>query len=338
MEKSIAGIWCEVMGHETIDVHDHFYDLGGESLQAMRIMARIRKTFNVDVDLQSMVDAPTVAEMAGVVAGLLTAGMDPDDLARAHDKKGCANEKSWTYLVPMQSGAGDRPVFFLPGGNGDGDAFFLYTRLAHHVGPEYQFYGLKPLSADGKVPVDQSIEEMARDYLAEIRALQPAGPYTLIGGCGGGVVAYEIAQQLRGQGQKIAALILMDTQRPGSTRPFLKRLEKRLRLLWAPFRSRRKEARKAAEILNEDHDRRIMRNKRSYSEAGDRYRPRPYFGRMTLLVNEESYRGNPHLGWKKLARGGIEIYPVPGNHVTYMNENVHVTAGILKECLEKAAN
>jgi len=71
LETTIAKIWSEVLGNEAIDVYDHFYDLGGESLQAMRIMARIRKTFNVDVDLQSLVDAPTVAEMAVTVGGLL---------------------------------------------------------------------------------------------------------------------------------------------------------------------------------------------------------------------------------------------------------------------------
>ncbi len=64
VETTIAKIWGEVLGHETVDVHDHFYDLGGESLQALRIMAKLRQTFNVDVDLQSLVDAPTVAEMA----------------------------------------------------------------------------------------------------------------------------------------------------------------------------------------------------------------------------------------------------------------------------------
>jgi amino acid adenylation domain-containing protein len=70
IEATIAEIWREVMGHDTIDIHEHFYDLGGESLQALRIMARVRKTFDVDLDLQSLLDAPTVAEMADTVAAL----------------------------------------------------------------------------------------------------------------------------------------------------------------------------------------------------------------------------------------------------------------------------
>jgi len=78
IETAIAGIWGEVLGHETVDVHDHFYDLGGESLQALRIMAKIRRSFGVDVDLQSLIDAPTVAEMALQVTRQMERGTDAD--------------------------------------------------------------------------------------------------------------------------------------------------------------------------------------------------------------------------------------------------------------------
>jgi amino acid adenylation domain-containing protein len=76
IETTIAKIWSEVLGHEAVDVHDHFYDLGGESLQALRIMAKIRQSFNADVDLQSLIDAPTVAEMAMQVAKRMEAATD----------------------------------------------------------------------------------------------------------------------------------------------------------------------------------------------------------------------------------------------------------------------
>ena len=75
-ETTIAWIWSEVLGHETVDVHDHFYDLGGESLQGLRIMAKIRRTFRVNVDIQSLIDAPTVAEMALQVTKLMEAGTE----------------------------------------------------------------------------------------------------------------------------------------------------------------------------------------------------------------------------------------------------------------------
>ncbi len=82
LERTVAKIWSEVLGHEPVDMHEHFYDLGGESLQALRIMAKLRQTFNVDADLQSLIDAPTVAEMAMQVAKQMAAGT----AAREHNQ------------------------------------------------------------------------------------------------------------------------------------------------------------------------------------------------------------------------------------------------------------
>jgi acyl carrier protein len=79
-ETTVAQIWGEVLGHDTVDVHDHFYDLGGESLQALRIMAKIRRTFSVNADLQSLIDAPTVAEMALQITKLMEAGTEAQPL------------------------------------------------------------------------------------------------------------------------------------------------------------------------------------------------------------------------------------------------------------------
>jgi thioesterase domain-containing protein len=86
--------------------------------------------------------------------------------------------------------------------------------LTHFVGEEYSFYGLRARSADGTQEAHPSVEQMASDYLKEIRSVQPEGPYYLVGNCIGGVVAYEIARQLEAQHQKVALLVLMDTRRP----------------------------------------------------------------------------------------------------------------------------
>ena len=92
-------------------------------------------------------------------------------------------------------------VFFIPGGVGGEGEFFVYARLARHVGPEHPFYGLKARSAEGREASPDSVEEMASDYLREIRSRQPDGPFIVVGECAGGVVAYEIAQQLRAEGR-----------------------------------------------------------------------------------------------------------------------------------------
>ena len=99
-ETTIAQIWGEVLGHETVDVHDHFYDLGGESLQALRIMAKIRRTFSIDADLQSLIDAPTVAEMALQVTKLMEAGTEaqPPVTPNANKSESDRNDSIWSRL------------------------------------------------------------------------------------------------------------------------------------------------------------------------------------------------------------------------------------------------
>lgn len=103
-EATIAKIWGEVLGHETVDVHDHFYDLGGESLQGLRIMAKIRQTFNVAVDLQSLVDAPTVAEMALQITQQIDSGTatqrrhEPDETPNAIPSDLAKSDFIWSKL------------------------------------------------------------------------------------------------------------------------------------------------------------------------------------------------------------------------------------------------
>ncbi len=111
-------------------------------------------------------------------------------------------------------GAIGQPVFLFPGGGGGEPEFFVYARLARSVGEEYPFYGLRARGADGFTPPHRSVATMAADYLAEMRMLQPHGPYFLVGECFGGIVVYEVACQLESKGEEVAVLVLMDTQRP----------------------------------------------------------------------------------------------------------------------------
>jgi thioesterase domain-containing protein/acyl carrier protein len=332
-ETAVAAVWAEVMRRDAVDVHDHFYDLGGESLQAMRIMARIRKTFGVDIDLQSLLDAPTVAELAQAVDERL--GPRAASPPAEHD---------WSYLVTIQAGDGGRPVFLVPGGIGADGEFFVYTRLAHHVGSQWPFYGFKPRSAEGTQPAQASVQEMAADYLAELRARQPDGPYVIVGDCAGGIVAWELAQHLRAQGQRVARLILMDTPRPGGSWSFryrsvgsyvrglryhrdqLRRLPGGEKLTYLRYRGHRW-------LL--DLQSALGRHpvERTYSLAIHRYRPRPYDGRVALLVSEEYHRRGPTLGWDALAAGGLDVHPIPGDHHTCIREHVAAMAAVLRHCL-----
>src|SRR5207253_8181650 len=111
--------------------------------------------------------------------------------------KSRSDGKDWSYLFELQTGKDRGPLFFFPGGGGSEPEFFIYAGLARHVGSEYPVYGLRVRGADGFSKPHTSVEQMAAAYLEEIRAIEPEGPYFLIGECAGGVIAYEAACQLR---------------------------------------------------------------------------------------------------------------------------------------------
>ncbi|HEY7141945.1 MAG TPA: thioesterase domain-containing protein [Methylomirabilota bacterium] len=339
----MATIWSEALRRDSVDLHDDFFDLGGESLPALRIMARIRTTFAVELDVRSLIDAPTVAEMARLVGERLAARTAPGEASAPERAAG----GEWAHLVELQAGRGRRPVFVIPGGVGGEGEFFVYARLARHVGPEHPFYGLKARSAEGKEASPDSVEEMASEYLREIRARQPDGPLIVVGECAGGVIAYEIAQRLYAEGQEPALLLLMDTPRPDDFS------EPRAHFLhitrWTHHREelRRLSAKDKLGYLVRAGGRMVQTMgraradavgdiQRTYVQAIYGYRPKPYRGKLTLLVNEEVSRISPSLGWADLAAGGIEIRRVPGNHVSYIRGSVRAVARTLRECLEQA--
>jgi thioesterase domain-containing protein len=189
---------------------------------------------------------------------------------------------------------------------------------------------------------------MAADYLREMRSRQPDGPYVVLGDCAGGIIAYEIAQQLRAQGGSVALLLLMDTPGPGASE--VPRRSLRSYVAGLGYHRQQLQALGGKEKLDYLLERVRQRwlalrslvglppVQRSYSRAIGRYRPRPYAGKMTLLVNDELYRrGHPHLGWSDLVTEGLEIHKVPGDHTSYIRGHIEVTATTIRECLEKAA-
>src|SRR6185295_19030205 len=147
--------------------------------------------------LATLFQAPTVARLAAVIEKDWT--------------------PAWSSLVEIQPG-GSRPAFFCVhalGGN-----VVEYYELARHLGEEQPFYGLQSQGFDGKRSPHTRVEDMAAHYIKELRELQPEGPYFIGGRSLGGMVAFEMAQQLRAQGQTIGLLALLDTYPSGYAKLF----------------------------------------------------------------------------------------------------------------------
>jgi phthiocerol/phenolphthiocerol synthesis type-I polyketide synthase E len=187
--RQLTRIWQELLGIDSIGVDQNYFDLGGDSSLAVHLFVQIERVFKVKLPLATLFDAPTINELAQVL-------------------RSEAAPSGWSPLVPIHTG-GSRPPFFCA--HGAGGNVLIYRDLARRLGTDQPFYGLQSPGLDGSCEPLTRIEDMAAAYLKEIRKVQPHGPYFLGGYCLGGTVAFEIAQQIHAQGDRVALLALFDT-------------------------------------------------------------------------------------------------------------------------------
>ena len=333
---------------EDVGVRDNFFELGGHSLLAVRLFAEIAKRLGRQLPLVTLFQAPTVEGLARL---LREAGGEP----------------AWSALVPIQPGGARPPLFCVHQHTGH---LFCYRDLARHLGPDQPAYGLGARGLDGIQAPWTRIEEMAAHYVQEIRALQPEGPYHLAGYCFGGAVAFEMAQQLRREGQTVALLALIEASWAGHAHPLrqaVRRVRRRIAFeraqmgpLTAPEQLRylvgkatRAAVEQAAGLLERVAARRprlrpevssveraIRRVETAHLVAIRHYVPDVYPGRLALFRHARPSarrHGDPTWGWGALATGGIDVHEIPGNRPTIVDEpDVRILAERLTKCLEAA--
>jgi thioesterase domain-containing protein/acyl carrier protein len=358
VERRLAGFWQELLGLERVGVEDSFFDLGGHSLIAVRLFAMIRKAFQVDLPISVLFEAPTIRRIAALIP---QQGEAVTDLAEARVAR--VPERRFTHVVAMHDGEGGaKTPFFLVAGM-FGNVLNL-RHLAHLLGADRPVYGLQARGLYGDAAPHDDLVEAARDYLAEVRVVQPHGPYLLGGFSGGGITAFEMARQLRAAGEEVAALVTLDTplpQRRALTREdrlAIQRMELKAggagyvwrwaknRVAWEIEKRRVKVD--AASDAPQFHNAAI---EAAFYAAIGRYAVGPWDGPMTLfrpplrgtwevapgrLVNSERAYVLHDNDWGRYVPG-LEVFEVPGDHDSMVLEpNVRVLAARMKRVLDAA--
>jgi acyl transferase domain-containing protein/thioesterase domain-containing protein/NAD(P)-dependent dehydrogenase (short-subunit alcohol dehydrogenase family)/acyl carrier protein len=358
IEAKLAEFWTELLGVQKIGVHDNFFDLGGHSLIAVRLFRMIKKTYAVDFPISVLFEAPTIAKCAELIERSGAKADTGSDITSAP-----VPERSFVHLVQMHSGKNqnETPLFVCAGMFGN---ILNLRHLAVQIGHDRPVYGLQARGLYGGQAPHETFEEMAHDYLKEVRAVQPEGPYLLSGFSGGGLVAYEIAQQLSAAGESVAMLVMLDTPFPETVQlsvadriamkmqdlqrdrsAFLSQWIRRRRE-WDMQRAREREGEPASGERFHSKD-----IEAAFRRALDRYQARPYSGDVLLL--RPKLRVTYHLsggrqldtnrcplhadnGWSPFI-DNLAIMEVPGDHDSMVLEpNVRVLAGHMRKALDQS--
>ncbi|GAF50796.1 putative non-ribosomal peptide synthetase, partial [Rhodococcus wratislaviensis NBRC 100605] len=191
VEETLASLYAEVLGVSGVGIDDGFFDLGGHSLSATRLVGRIRSVLGVEVPIRMVFESPTIAELAPRLGEDIEPGLlDP-----------------FAVILPIRSEGTGPPLWCIHPGGG---LSWCYMGLRAHL-PDRPVYGLQARGFDGVTPLPDSIEEMAADYLDQILTVQEDGPFLLLGWSFGGLVAHAIATALERRGLEVALLAMMDS-------------------------------------------------------------------------------------------------------------------------------
>jgi amino acid adenylation domain-containing protein len=341
-EKALQSIWEEVLRVHPLSVTARFEDLGGHSLNAAQLVSRIETKLGHKVPVETLFNAPTVRDMAGMIQRKLELGGGT--------------------LVPLNENGSQAPLFLIAGAGGHVFTFHKFARL---LGPDFPAYGMKAIGVDGSEPPLDRVEPIAARYLDEILKARPNGPYVLAGYSVGGLMAFELALQMQSRGLDVAKVIAFDTLAPGYPRPlpwpirmgihFVNLLsapgERKWAYLGERFRNLRHkiltlfrlnhldlEHQPAVGGLSEPILKKVWA---ALERAWHRYRPTQRFDGQLVLVRSEQREhwaatrlDDPLKGWARWTTQPVQVIGVPVGHMEiFSEENLDLLVRQIREVI-----
>jgi acyl transferase domain-containing protein/thioesterase domain-containing protein/D-arabinose 1-dehydrogenase-like Zn-dependent alcohol dehydrogenase/acyl carrier protein len=342
IEEKLVAIWQKFLGIAPIGVEDDFFEFGGDSLLAVQLTTYVRTQLQVELSTQALLNAPTIANLVKLLKHAETQNTPGSDEPK--------------LLVEIKSGNPQHPPLVMI--HPIGGYVFFYRELAQQLESEQPVYGIQAQGVDGKsTPLDQ-VEAMATQYIRQLQKYQPTGPYLLGGSSFGGMIAYEMAQQLKQQGEDIGLLVLIDTPGPEhmptghlnedvEVMAYILEVGNGIRISVDELRQMDEQTRWAWFVEKTGGDETessqmqsqiFMDLFRANMQAMFAYQPQPWEGDAIFFraMEQDAYNAKtPEKAWEPLIRGNLTIYSIPGNHIT-MNEQPHVK--VLADYLQRAIN
>lgn len=329
VETVLTAIWESVLDQRPIGRTDNFFEIGGHSLVAARLFATMEKVLGKALPLATLFQAPTIEKLSAV---LRKDGWTPP----------------WGCLVPIRPSGTRAPFFFVHAIGGNVLNFAGFTA---HFGDDQPVYGLQAKGLDGKEPPTFTVEQMAADYIREIRSVQRQGPYYIGGFSAGAIVAFEMARQLQAAGEQVPVLALLEGEMEcartiGTARLWWRtaRFNVRYALHIGPrrffarkFRNWKMQAR--IHFLPWKNNPSLLNTEEAFMVALKNYVAQPYSGSAILFTTEDELGrySDLTLGWGPFIRGGLECRTISGDHETLLFEpHIGRLAAVIRDCLDRA--
>ncbi|GAA2787162.1 non-ribosomal peptide synthetase [Crossiella cryophila] len=327
VENILARAWAEALKRGRVGVHDSFTELGGHSLSVMRIIVKLREEHGIRLSFRDFYEHRTIAELARVLGDNSAEQSEVDSL---------------DAVVWLRRGGSRAPLFCVHPGSAH-----WFAQLAEHLDPDQPVAAFEWPGLSRRCPAPESVHHIAELNLAQLRRLQPSGPYRLLGWCGGSQITTEMARRLRAEGEQVTFMLLdpaLDSYERANMHEFMARFRRAEHLLAElatasaeQVPALQEQAVAVLELIVDDG--RIdppvpgdefwpsrVRVWRELLQTRLDYRHEPYPGPLHLIAGDELAAGEHEVAvgvnfvdytqrWAELATGGLDVHRVGGNHL-----------------------
>lgn len=339
VEKELLSIWQEVLGLTAIGIHDNFFEIGGDSILSIQVIAKARLA-GMPLSPNHLFECQSISELARFI------------LLKKQESKDRQADIGLKHLVAIRSKGSKPPLFCLHSG---GTHFFFYNLFATHLDTDRPVYALQASQHEGEITFHQSVAEMAEDFIVEIKKVQPHGPYHFVSYCFNTAIGVEITRILS-KNSEPANLIIADTMAdylslfaPSRTTKraaaFLERLKANpVKTVSSLIKNKAIEPlRETLKTLTSTGSEKIIQKlHNNHIKIYSNYDWRPFESRIQLLLTpkkDADFNNRVVDSWKNLANKGVNIVPVEGHHDSlFLAPTVEKTAASIETCMRDFEN